>query len=379
MNRHVLVPDEPASRRGSVAVVVKNYAIQRSPSILLLLDFLRKQNWHVVLVLENAGALPAGLRADITVVEMPASRFAKALTLLRLRVQCRVDCAIVFDPHAFRLAARFVPFGKILYYSLELYLRGNSFFLSYPVPLADYERRNINKIAGLIIQSDERRRIFRSDYDLSGSIPTFLLPVCASGVGAAASRRSLAARGSRTILHLGGLTPHLGIARFCEAISNIEGWKLLLHGHAFGKQLEELQSRIDDGSYVNVRLDRQYFESPTEAEDLCGQADVGLAWYEPGLSPNFDTAALSSGKIAVYLKHGLPLIVRKHGSFVEILERAGCAAAIDSAEDLPSALAHIERNYERMSERARNQFAECYEFEKYETHLSEFIEATVGL
>ena len=69
--------------------------------------------------------------------------------------------------------------------------------------------------------------------------------------------------GARRILHLGGLNSDNGVFRFCENISKVKDWQLLLHGHGFGKEIDQLRHRIDgyySGYYTNVRLDEEYFE-----------------------------------------------------------------------------------------------------------------------
>ena len=57
---------------------------------------------------------------------------------------------------------------------------------------------------------------------------------------------------------------------------------------------------------------------------------------------------------------------------LDILEGAACAVAIDSPAGLASALLHIERNFEAMSEAAGWLFSQR-EFERYEAGLAEFI------
>jgi glycosyltransferase involved in cell wall biosynthesis len=363
------------SQQPRIAVVVKNTSIQRSQSILLMIDFLRRQEWDITLVLESAGRLPRSVQEGVSIIDIPASRFAKAAVLLRLRASGAFHLAIAFDPHAFRLASRVIQMRKIVYYSLELYFKHNTFNLIYPAMLADFERLNINQIAGLIIQSEERRKLFFEEYGVRPNLPTFLLPVCscARSVEARVIPRELAPLGSRTILHFGGLSVNYGTPSFCESVSMIHGWQLLLHGHDPEQLLEKLQSKVADGDYKNVRISEEYLETVEDAERLCGEVDVGLAWYRGNLSPNYDTAALSSGKIATYLKYGLPLIVRKYGSFVDVLERSGCAVAIESPEELPCALERIETNYRSMSRFAYGKFVSWYDFGKYERSLADFI------
>jgi len=357
-----------------VAVVVKHYGLNRSQPILLLLDFLQRKGWLVTLVLQNAGEIPRRVRDNVRVIAIPESYFGKAWEALALRATL-FDLAIAFDPHGFSVARKYVRAKALIYYSLELYMTAFN-PSSYPDTLAQFERRHINSIAGLIIQSAERRKIFAAEYGLNDGIPTFVLPVCAKPTGRVDSPRALGPKGPRRMIHLGGITAEQGIPRFCEVMNRVHGWELVVHGHSFGATMFKLKNRLDGfyaGYYRNTRLTESYFETPDQAEQVCADMDVGLAWFEGGLSPNFDTAALSSGKIATYLKLGLPLIVNRVGSFVDVLESAGCAVALSAPEELPNALKHIEENYRQMSEAAIHLFSTTYDFSNYENDLAAFL------
>jgi glycosyltransferase involved in cell wall biosynthesis len=364
--------------RSRAAVVVKNYGLHRSQPILLMLDFLLRQGWRVTLVLQNGGKVPRQFHESIRVLTIPESWFGKAAAAVALQHLC-FDIVVAFDPHAFCLARRYMRANRLIYYSLELYLKGLR-PASYPDSLADFERSHINTISGLIIQSAERRQIFAAEYGLDDRIPTFLLPVCARPAGRANRPRVLPPKGQRRMFHLGGIAAELGVPRFCEAMNKVEGWELVVHGHGNDSAVIELKNRIDGvyaGYYRNARLNQFYFETPDEAQQVCAEMHVGLAWFDGGLSPNFDTAALSSGKIAAYLKHGLPLIVNRVGSYVDVLERAGCAVALSAPEELPQALMHIEDNYSEMSAAALRLFSSTYDFSNYEQGLAGFMDRIV--
>lgn len=338
-----------------------------------MIDFLLSRGCDVTLVLHNGGQPPSRVHKAVKVVDFGQTKVSKASAVLALAMR-QFDVAIAYDPHAFHLARTRVRAEALIYYSLELYLQALPVD-SYPASLSAFERAHINTIDGLIVQSAARRDVFVAEYDLAPSIPVFILPVCARP-GARLEPRTLPPKGQRRLIYLGGLTSETGVPRFCEAMAKVEGWELVLHGHGFGTEFSRLKNRIDGyyaGYYRNTRLDQTYFETPEEAEQLCGGMDVGLAWYDRGLSPNFDTAALSSGKIAAYLKMGLPIIVSRGSSFVDVLSSAGCAVALDSPEDLPAGLAHIEKNYSVMSAAALKLFAETYDVSVYEPGMAAFI------
>lgn len=356
----------------NIAVFVKNYPIGRSPSILLLLDLLKRQNHSVVLIVENAEPIPAHFKDKFYLIRLPRSRAGKLPALLRLKLR-GFDLAIAVDPYAFHLAAWFIDTAKIVYYNVELYLRGFAQY-EYDASLATFLRQTINGCAGLIIQSEERKQLFAKDYGVAAWLPTLLLPTCSKSAQGVRPR-VLPKPGRRVLLHLGGIRADYGVLRFCEAISRQENWMLLLHGHGGLRDVSEIRQRISGyyaGYYRNVVLDDVYFDSVDEAEMLCAKSNLGLAWFDAAVSPDFDTATFSSGKIAIYLKYGLPIVVRKSDSF-DVLERAGCAVAIETPERLPEALAHIEKNYPQMSQCAIDTFGARYNFSQYEAAIQDFL------
>ena len=70
------------------------------------------------------------------------------------------------------------------------------------------------------------------------------------------------------------------------------------------------------------------------------------------------TIGLSSGKLAYYLRAGLPAIVNRAASIGPTLETAGCGVAVEAATGVGQALAHIEAHYADYSTAACRFFEE---------------------
>ena len=87
----------------------------------------------------------------------------------------------------------------------------------------------------------------------------------------------------------------------------------------------------------------QFSLKPVPRQDydpLIDGADVGLAFYVsvPGSSftgSNVQTIGLSSGKLAYYLRAGLPVIVNRAASIAEQVEASGCGPGVDDASNIP--------------------------------------------
>ncbi len=104
-----------------------------------------------------------------------------------------------------------------------------------------------------------------------------------------------------------------------------------------------------------------------EYDPLIDGADVGLAFYVPtgGSSftqSNLQTIGLSSGKLAYYLRAGLPVIVNRAASIAEVVDASGCGVSVAEAAGIPSALADIANDYEGLSSAACAFFDERLDF-----------------
>jgi hypothetical protein len=344
--------------------------LSRSPSVLNLARALVAAGDEVTLVCRNCGPVP---RLDgVRTVDLSRGLLAAAAQRLLLSWS-RPDLGIAVEPAGFWLAAQLLPKRRIIYYSLELNTQDQAGSNYYPDRLRTFEERSISRSGGLIIQSEERKQVFVDRFGLSDNFPTFLLPVCATSESFSAAPRDLPHCRRPVVLHMGGLSSAFELGPFSQAISRLTDWQLRLHGHLVDDEIEDVRSSIRNGAYTNISIDEGYFDSPSAAEAVCGEAEVGLAWYRPGMGPNFDTAELSSGKIAAYLKYGMPVIARKVGGIHSILEASGCAVALNHPAEIGEALGHIRRNFTAMSKTAKAMFLSHYRFESYQAQLINFL------
>ncbi len=100
---------------------------------------------------------------------------------------------------------------------------------------------------------------------------------------------------------------------------------------------------------------------------LVDGADIGIAFYVPQAGStytqlNIQTIGLSSGKIAYYLRAGLPVIVNENTSVSGLVRREGCGISIEKGQDIGKAIARIAENYDEYSERACKAFSQNFEF-----------------
>jgi hypothetical protein len=108
-------------------------------------------------------------------------------------------------------------------------------------------------------------------------------------------------------------------------------------------------------------VDRQAYE------DLVDGADVGLAFYVATGDSSFtrrnvQTIGLSSGKLAHYLRAGLPTIVNRAASIGAPIERAGCGVSVEGADDVGAGLVRVAANYAQYSAAACRFFEQHLDF-----------------
>jgi hypothetical protein len=109
--------------------------------------------------------------------------------------------------------------------------------------------------------------------------------------------------------------------------------------------------------------------------ELYSAVDIGIVYYRP-YHENNAQIAFASGKLAFYLRHGVPVVINNLPSLVRLNEkyRFGCVISQpgDSSE-LSAALKTIAASYDEYSRNARQCFLEEFEFSRRSEPLFEFL------
>jgi hypothetical protein len=171
------------------------------------------------------------------------------------------------------------------------------------------------------------------------------------------------------VVHSGSLGDWTGIEDIvASATSWPTSWVLVIHtryaadGSAY---VDDLRARADPRRvHFSLRpVPRQDYDA------LIDGADVGLAFYVPTTGSSFtqsnvQTIGLSSGKLAYYLRAGLPVIVNRAASIADTVELSGCGVAVEDAGQIGRALAGIAAEYDTLSGHACDFFAERLDFRR---------------
>jgi glycosyltransferase involved in cell wall biosynthesis len=371
-----------------IAVCVKKYSIGKSSPVLCMLDLLAAHYDAVDVYMQDVSYTHAAVlkRSNVRLIELQASnmgfikkfkqffRHTNRKNIIRSMGYGNYLC---FDPHGFMLCKELFPDARPIYHSLELYFRGNHFNLEYPLDVIISERAWINSIKGLIIQSEERERLFRKEYSLCAATPAFILPVTylqpsVRGKSVFLRRKYFIHDDTKIALHLGGIQAYHSCIELALTFAKLDGWVLIFHGYYFGEYINRLRNTLTKNSITNVIISDDVYENIEDMDRLVMSCDLGIAWYND-VSPNFSTAGKSSGKISAYLRFGLPVITKKYTSSLEAIEQTGCGVCVDNFAEVPDAVRKIEGNYDYYSENCRREYDAVYWFENYREKLIEFL------
>jgi glycosyltransferase involved in cell wall biosynthesis len=391
-----------------IAVFIENYNIDYSASIINLLDFLsdccrvdlflrnvqmknspvlRKKNirlieirrpfhWHKAMVSARQ-RLANGMKGNLRNAFLPSHASEE---ISRRFASPEYHCHIVFDPSGMLLCKELFPLAKPFYYSLELALLSEATSggaVSLPRSLLEQARNWNGDIRGLIIQSREKENLFRQDYDLADTVPCLILPVTCRGNAIAEKsdylRQALHIPAEKKIaLHLGGMNFWFSCMEMAQSFAKLDSWVLVFQGNHCREYLRLFQKKIKAEKIDNIIVLKKFFTEIDSLDLILMSCDVGMAWYN-NISPNFSTAGQSSGKIATYLKFGLPVVANRYPSTEEALAKPGCGICVDGMSEIAVALGEIFRNYAFFSANARREYDRIYRFENYHQSIREFL------
>lgn len=228
-----------------------------------------------------------------------------------------------------------------VYYSLELHLAGEDGQIrSY---LLKYLERLAHRRAAWTIVQDRERAAHLADNNWVRSGDFVLLPVAAQGAGTVEKSDLLQGRlgipdDKLVVLSAGGIA-HWSLCVELARVAQLwpDNWVLVIHGYVPDPSyLGELQPLVDHDR-VFLSTDLVPYE---ELDALIGSAHIGIALYKD-LGPNFQHIALSSGKLAQYLKVGLPVVATDFPDVRRLMTTEKCGVAISSPEEVRSAIGTI--------------------------------------
>lgn len=237
--------------------------------------------------------------------------------------------------------------GRLIYCSLEILCLTDHYTLGIRL-LKAMERRCHRKAELTIIQDSHRQALLESENRI-GAFPTVFLPNSPGGPPCASKSRHLRGRlgiadDRKTVLHAGTIASWSDCERLARSVENWPREWLLLF---------QCRQRPNDpyGRRVLAMADQRrvwVHSEPLPAEDLgpvVSSADVGVALYSPCkgnaiVGKNVAVMGKASGKIATYLRHGLPVVATELPSLA-YLKSNNAGILVSSPSQIGAALATI--------------------------------------
>lgn len=343
-------------------------------------------------VVKRVGWLPNAARAPLARTYQALGAGLAGGTRLAARARSAVaavdreapfGCVIGVDPDGLKLAHALARGAPLVYYSLELLL---SYELTTP---ADQQlkalERELSRQATFVVLQDEARARLLADDDGIPPQQVVLVPNAPAGPARRQPTHYWHARfelpvETRVVLHSGSLGDWTGIQTIVESAADWpRPWVLIVH----------TRYDAESSSYVNqLRASadprRVFFSlkpvARQEYDPLIDGADVGIAFYVPLAGSaftqrNVQTIGLSSGKLAYYLRAGLPVIVNRASSIAGVVESQGLGRPVDDARHIGAALAMLSNEYAAHSAAALEFFNERLDFRRSVREVVQRMEA----
>ncbi len=179
------------------------------------------------------------------------------------------------------------------------------------------------------------------------------------------------------ILHAGGLsTGYMNNEIAASAATWPENYKLVFHFSEFlpddFPELIKLKTLSNHKALISpkpVAFDK--------LAEISSSAQIGIVFYNKDRGLNHSLIVGASGKLANYLRCGLPVIALNLPGFKELFDKYGCGVVVDSAEENAKAIETIMSDYKRYSENAARCYDEVYEFESHFNQLFPALENIV--
>jgi glycosyltransferase involved in cell wall biosynthesis len=257
--------------------------------------------------------------------------------------------------------------APLAYFSLELYLSKE--ITSLHIRLMKTLERFFNRqCIFTIIQDQERARLLADENRLSLE-KVILLPNSPLGPARRNPSDYLQKKlglpiEQRVILYAGALAEWTYTPELIQAARQWpDAWTLVIHSRQQGDELG-----LDLADFPWVRSSggpMPYAELPA----LISSADVGLVLYRNANTiwqgDNMTYVGLSSGKLAQYLRYGVPVAVIAFPGLCELIERYHCGICVKEVTELQEAIASILAHYQDYSQGALACFSEVFDFERH--------------
>lgn len=265
-------------------------------------------------------------------------------------------------------------YSKIIYFSLELYLSDEMTKCIQSMLFKQLEKWANKKAEFTIIQDNTRANLLSNENQIC--IDTIrILPN--SPLGKASYNKIFFLHDyfhisyeKKILLHAGAIADWAYTQELSRTSNQISSNYTTIFQSRYNLETDDYTQKLKDevsASKVVFSLTPFPYE---ELDKVYCSADIGLAFYNTKiLGKNCEEIGLSSGKIAHYLFHGIPVIVNNETSLAELINEHQCGIVINDFSELEKACDNICDNYFFFSNNACKCFDKMFSLDYYLSYL----------
>jgi len=252
-----------------------------------------------------------------------------------------------------------------IYYSLELYIKKDlkglqrklKFLEKLCCQYADYT----------IAQDNLRAKLFANDNDISLE-KILIFPN--SPLGEVSLKKSdyiyekFGIDKEKTIiLYAGSLEPWAMTLELVECAQSWPlNWVLILHSRR--RPFDNYLKKLYEADYKKRVVFSLTPVNEIKLEKIVASADIGIVLMRNNTANHY-FMGLSSGKLALYLKFGLPVIVSESPLIKELLEEFCCGEAVKELDEIKDKIKKIMKNYNKYKYGCISCFNEIFKLDNY--------------
>jgi glycosyltransferase involved in cell wall biosynthesis len=167
---------------------------------------------------------------------------------------------------------------------------------------------------------------------------------------------------TRLVLHAGMISEGLMSLDIAQsAASWPDPYRLVFHERMSRSPYEPYLQKVVAAGANRVLLSLEPVPYD-QLDSIYASAWVGLAFYNDKMGKNFTQCAAASGKLAFYLRNGVPVVVCSQPDLKQLIDQTGCGIAVDHPSELIDAFKAIEEDYDGFRKRARACFDKRFDF-----------------
>ena len=266
------------------------------------------------------------------------------------------------------------------------YLKVPYWFLSFEIMFLCETSRRYKQLEAIaaryssrwLIQDEVRGELLKEENNLDKK-KRIVLPLASKGMGVCGMARLRDKMGipldKNVAIMMGSLSDWSMSPAILRSVSDWpEEWCLLVH-ERYGQTQKYLSKLIAEGYTIDVSriyVSNTAVDCVDDMGDILSGVAVGLAFYSPQpfsrfTGKNLEFLGMSSGKIATFLRYGLPVVMNKIGLYAERANEHGFGVVVECPEHIGAALG--QHAFAAMGDNARAYYKNSLDFTNYQHDL----------